>query len=113
MPQDDYILKNGNPMTGQAYGNALGYPLQAPQLQVQPQQMGAPVNGADMLASFALVPTTPITPPQSPYSPRVAQSGELNDMLNQSPETQFLGKPTPPPSPTPAPAQKPSNQYAV
>jgi hypothetical protein len=72
-----------------------------------------PVNGADMLSTFAFVPQTPITPPQSPYSPRtVAQSGELNDMLNQSPETRFLGKPTPPPSPTPAPIKK-SNQYAV
>lgn len=34
---------------------------------------------------------------------------ELQDMLNQSPETQFLGKPQPTPTPTPTPsAVKPS-----
>ena len=39
----------------------------------------------------------------------VAQQGgsELQDMLNQQPETQFLNPvPTPPPTPTPAPTKK-------
>lgn len=35
---------------------------------------------------------------------QVADSrSELQDLLNQSPETQFLAKPTPSPSPTPSP----------
>ncbi len=45
-------------------------------------------------------------------APRLADRDELNDMLNQSPETQFLGKQKPTPTPTPAPRLYPTSFFA-
>jgi hypothetical protein len=96
--------------------------------QVAPLNTPAPPS-----AAVSTVPATPATPPAAPQGqqkgseflqtvfPKTSQvpaaaaatnRGELNDMLNQQPETQFVApSPSPQPTPTPPPQNKAEQQF--
>ena len=76
--------------------------------------MPHPLNGAMPVDHAELLKTLQLLPPDAQKIlmnlkalPRFAgDRSDLNDILNSSPETQFLGKPGPTPKPTPTVAPK-------
>jgi hypothetical protein len=71
------------------------------------------VNNQEMLRRFQLLPADAQKILMNTKAlPRYASDkSDLNDMLNSSPETQFLGKPKPTPTPTAVP--KPTKYFPV
>jgi len=79
--------KHGTPIDGGAYGFQEGGEVRPqPYLNMQPANQSSFKMGSSILDSGFKV---------------AGDRSELNDMLNQSPETQFLSKPQPTPTPTP------------